>query len=154
MLSSGDGHFGTSLQRQTSRDGHGTMDCLLFRTNDKPGALEEVLRIFWKYDINLSRIESRPAKSDSYTYDFFVDFNSPQGEGERELLMDDLDKVCASATLVAPKEVPWFPRHFKELDACVSHTLDAGSDLESDHPGFQDAEYVVQLCGEMEEERE
>ena len=132
---------GVAFQRQTSRDAQGTMDCLLFRTSDKPGALEEVLRIFWKYDINLSRIESRPAKSDSYTYDFFVDFTAPVGEQAKDSLMAELNKVCASATLLAPKEVPWFPRMFSELDQCVSQTLDAGAELQADHPGFSDADY-------------
>jgi phenylalanine-4-hydroxylase len=37
--------------------------------------------------------------------------------------------------------VQWFPRHISELDLIVDHTLDAGSDLESDHPGFNDKVY-------------
>jgi len=32
--------------------------------------------------------------------------------------------------------VPWFPRKIKELDRSVANILDAGTDLESDHPGF------------------
>lgn len=32
--------------------------------------------------------------------------------------------------------MPWFPRHIEELDKISQKTLDAGSDLESDHPGF------------------
>ncbi len=37
--------------------------------------------------------------------------------------------------------VQWFPRHVSELDLIANRTLDAGTDLESDHPGFNDPIY-------------
>jgi phenylalanine-4-hydroxylase len=37
--------------------------------------------------------------------------------------------------------VQWFPRHISELDMIANRTLDAGIDLESDHPGFNDDVY-------------
>lgn len=37
--------------------------------------------------------------------------------------------------------VQWFPRHVSELDYIANRTLDAGTDLESDHPGFNDPIY-------------
>lgn len=39
------------------------------------------------------------------------------------------------------KSVPWFPRHISELDLVANRILDAGVELQSDHPGFSDATY-------------
>ena len=34
--------------------------------------------------------------------------------------------------------VPWFPRNEGELDVIANKVLEAGVDIESDHPGFSD----------------
>lgn len=34
--------------------------------------------------------------------------------------------------------VPWFPKDVAELDLVANKTLEAGVDIESDHPGFLD----------------
>ena len=39
------------------------------------------------------------------------------------------------------RKVPWFPRHISELDTIANKTMDAGADLQSDHPGFNDPIY-------------
>jgi phenylalanine-4-hydroxylase len=43
--------------------------------------------------------------------------------------------------LLDEKDVHWFPRHISELDLIAHRTMDAGTDLESDHPGFHDMTY-------------
>ncbi len=46
---------------------------LLFAVKDKPGALFNVLNHFAKYNINLTKIESRPLKNKKWEYLFFAD---------------------------------------------------------------------------------
>jgi prephenate dehydratase len=41
---------------------------------DKPGGLYEILEVFAKNNINLTKIESRPSKEKLGSYIFFVDF--------------------------------------------------------------------------------
>lgn len=48
---------------------------LAFSTENKPGALLDVLQIFYNYGINLSYIDSRPSKTQFGEYTFFVDFD-------------------------------------------------------------------------------
>jgi len=52
---------------------------LVFSTENKPGSLYRILAIFNLWDINMTRIESRPAKKKLGQYIFFVDI-----EGHRE----------------------------------------------------------------------
>ena len=44
--------------------------------------------------------------------------------------------------------VPWFPRKIKELDRSVANILDAGTDLESDHPGFSVRDDLITVLGD------
>ncbi len=48
---------------------------LAFSTENKSGALLEILQIFHDYEINLSYIDSRPSKTKFGEYTFFVDFD-------------------------------------------------------------------------------
>ncbi len=45
---------------------------LMFTTDDRPGALLEILNLFYKNNINLSYISSRPSKEDKDNYIFVV----------------------------------------------------------------------------------
>lgn len=46
---------------------------LLFTLNNKPGSLSSVLNIFQEYGLNLSKLESRPARDANWGYTFFAD---------------------------------------------------------------------------------
>src|SRR5689334_45956 len=54
---------------------------------DRPGLLFEILSIFKKHNINLCRIESRPARTRPWAYVFFMDITNNAGTPEaiREL---------------------------------------------------------------------
>ena len=112
-----------------------------FSTKNKPGALEEALRVFWKHDINMTRIVSEPSKSNAKDYDFIIDFEGDAKNAQTKALRETLEAQCHNVEFLEPKVVPWFPTSLQDLDHCVQQTLDAGGDLESDHPGFNDVEY-------------
>mmetsp|Transcript_16923 Transcript_16923/g.30324 ORF Transcript_16923/g.30324 Transcript_16923/m.30324 type:complete len:523 (+) Transcript_16923:145-1713(+) len=107
---------------------------------DGAGSLIEALELFRKRGINLTHIESRPSVIDP-TYSFFVSFQGTLEEDNVRELVNDLIRHTKNVTLMGTEEVPWFPRKISDIDVFAHRTLDAGAELESDHPGFSDHEY-------------
>lgn len=61
------------IARQQARPTGDDKTSLMFTTDDKPGALVEVLRVFQDAGINLSHIDKRPRGRGNWTYTFFID---------------------------------------------------------------------------------
>jgi phenylalanine-4-hydroxylase len=112
---------------------------LLVELKDEPGALETALRAFSAHGVNLTHIESRPARGD--TFDFFVDCEGRREDPGVAAVIASLERTAVKLLVLDRQEVPWFPRHVSELDLIAEHTLEAGVELEADHPGFKDPEY-------------
>ncbi len=54
----------------------GNITALFFSVEDRPGALKDVLEVFYKYNINLRKLESRPDKQRPGKYIFFTEAES------------------------------------------------------------------------------
>ena len=111
---------------------------LLIQADDRTGALRELLAHFTRHKVNLTHIESRPARAGSF--DFYVDCEGAREDAHIRALLGDLEGGYRLLVL-GDREVPWFPRGIEELDRIATHTLDAGGALEADHPGLNDAAY-------------
>lgn len=132
------------IQPHVISGGDGPRMSVLMELTDRVGVLHDVLKYFWKYDVNITRIESRPAKESTegkIRFDFFVDFDGHCDDSRVIKLLTDLAPMTDKLLVLDEKEVNWFPRHISELDLIANRTLDAGSDLLSDHPGFHDQIY-------------
>lgn len=70
---------------------------LCFSIQDQVGGLETVLAALKSMAISLTRIESRPSKTVTHEYDFFVDFDakdSAQVDSVVDQLKQHTKKVC------------------------------------------------------------
>lgn len=74
------------LQKKTGRD----KTSIVFSTENKPGSLYRILDIFSLWDINMTKIESRPAKNKLGRYIFFIDID---GHAEDQDVSDALTMV-------------------------------------------------------------
>ncbi|MGQ9630954.1 MAG: prephenate dehydratase [bacterium] len=67
---------------------------ILFTVKNRVGALHDVLAIFAKHNIDLTKIESRPSRQKLWEYVFFVDAKGhPTEEGMRKALAE-LEEQC------------------------------------------------------------
>jgi len=116
---------------------------LIFKTSHTPGGLQSVIQLFSDHGLNMTHIESRPNKLTEDLYEFSVDFEGHIESSRIQSLLSDLKSKdhCQDVYISDPAMVPWFPQKITDLDSFATKTLDAGSDLEADHPGFHDEVY-------------
>jgi hypothetical protein len=114
---------------------------VLFGVRDKPGALSEALNLFGEHDMDMTHISSRPSKQDMQGFEFEIDFKGDEFDPAVSAFLSSLRERTRHLRVLGKRQVPWFPRHISDFDHFTQKTLDAGEDLESDHPGFNDDEY-------------
>jgi chorismate mutase/prephenate dehydratase len=64
---------------------------ILVYTENKPGALFRVLEPFEKYQLSLTKIETRPSKKEAWEYVFFIDFEGHVKDAVANKLFNALD---------------------------------------------------------------
>jgi chorismate mutase/prephenate dehydratase len=79
------------LSRQKAKRSGDDKTSIMFNTQDKPGALVEVLSVFDRAGVNLTHIDKRPSGRENWQYTFFVD-----AEGHRDDAV--LDRAIAEAS--------------------------------------------------------
>ncbi|MEK7813440.1 MAG: prephenate dehydratase [Candidatus Desantisbacteria bacterium] len=67
---------------------------VMFSVKDRVGALYNMLAPFAKYNVNLTKIESRPSKNTIWEYIFFIDINGHIEDDNVKKAVDDLQKDC------------------------------------------------------------
>ncbi len=67
---------------------------LIFMLKDKIGALYEILGIFNKNKVNLTKIESRPTKKKAWEYMFFADLEGHMADKKTAKTVEELKKSC------------------------------------------------------------
>jgi len=63
---------------------------MVFSAKNKPGALFDALKSFKVYDVNLTKLESRPSKKGNWEYLFFVEFDGDLTEARIQKALAEL----------------------------------------------------------------
>jgi chorismate mutase / prephenate dehydratase len=66
---------------------------ILVSTRNEPGALFRVLEPFHRHGVSLTRIETRPSKTSSWTYVFFIDLAGHAGTPEIRRVLEEVAEV-------------------------------------------------------------
>ncbi|MGJ8694800.1 MAG: prephenate dehydratase [Verrucomicrobiaceae bacterium] len=68
---------------------------ILFSVHDRPGSLVKALQAFDSFEINMSKIESRPSKQKDWEYIFYVDFAGHCDDEAVQKALADLETHCS-----------------------------------------------------------
>jgi phenylalanine-4-hydroxylase len=115
---------------------------IAFDLPSRPGTLWKALEVFKNHSINLTHVENKPCPLPPHTQTFYVHFEGSLSEKKTQSCLKELsDQAIGPIYRVSAPYVPWFPRNIADLDSFSKSTLDAGDQLQSDHPGFNDPVY-------------
>ncbi|MGE9271167.1 MAG: prephenate dehydratase, partial [Verrucomicrobiales bacterium] len=73
---------------------------ILFAIHDRPGSLVRALQAFEHFDINMSKIESRPSKRKDWEYVFYVDLAGHCGDKKLKDAIAALEQHCSMVKLL------------------------------------------------------
>lgn len=82
--------IGREFNQSSGRD----KTSIMFSIKDSVGALCTMLEPFKKYNINLTKIESRPSRRRAWDYFFFIDMEGHAGDENVKKAIDELEKYC------------------------------------------------------------
>ncbi|MCV0373189.1 MAG: prephenate dehydratase [Nitrosarchaeum sp.] len=78
--------LGKQQKKETGKD----KTSIIFSIKHEPGSLYRIIENFHKYNVNLTKIESRPNKTSAWEYNFYVDF---EGHLENPKISEMLEKI-------------------------------------------------------------
>jgi len=96
----------------TSPSGRDKTSIVAFITEDRPGALLEILQTFAQRTINLTKLESRPTKRVLGEYCFFIDMEGHREDPPIADALEELDRTAAKVKFLGS-----YPRALGALDA-------------------------------------
>ena len=89
-----------TLQSDQAEDEEADKSSIILRTDHSPGALYKALGAFYKQDINLTKIESRPIFGQVWQYQFYIDFEAGLSQDATEKAFKELkDNGCTITML-------------------------------------------------------
>ncbi|MFB5631356.1 MAG: prephenate dehydratase, partial [Nitrosopumilaceae archaeon] len=80
------------LSKKSTNESKKDKTSIVFSINHEPGALYQIIEKISKYGINLTKIESRPKKSTSWEYNFYVDFEGHQNNSKVKEMLNKINE--------------------------------------------------------------
>ena len=76
----------------SSTNGQDDTTSIIVGVKNQPGALQSILQPFHDHNIDLTRVETRPAHRGIWNYLFFIDFNGHQDESVAKAILKNLSE--------------------------------------------------------------
>ena len=85
------------LSKKQGKKTHKDKTSIIFSIKHEPGALFRIIEKFNEYEVNLTKIESRPKKDITWEYNFYVDF---EGNAEDAKISEMINKIKENTLLL------------------------------------------------------
>lgn len=79
-------------QKKNSNETGNDKTSIIFSITHEPGSLFRIIENFQKYNVNLTKIESRPTKSTNWEYNFYVDFEGHSKNTQISTMLEEVKK--------------------------------------------------------------
>ena len=63
---------------------------IIFSIKHEPGSLSKIIENFHKNNVNLTKIESRPTRENTWEYNFYVDFQGHKNDSQISFVLDKI----------------------------------------------------------------
>ena len=80
------------LSKNKSQETGNDKTSIIFSIKHEPGSLFRIIENFHKNNINLTKIESRPTKENTWEYNFYVDFEGHQNDSKISEMLENIKK--------------------------------------------------------------
>ena len=82
------------LSKEKSPETGNDKTSIIFSIKHEPGSLHRIIENFHKNSVNLTKIESRPTKTNTWEYNFYVDFEGHENNSKvKEMLKNIKEKT-------------------------------------------------------------
>jgi prephenate dehydratase len=78
------------LSKKESTESENDKTSIIFSIKHEPGSLFRIIENFHKNNVNLTKIESRPTKANTWEYNFYVDFEGHKNDSK---ISEMLEKI-------------------------------------------------------------
>ncbi len=78
------------LSKENNSETGNDKTSIIFSIKHEPGSLFRIIENFHKNNINLTKIETRPTKSNTWEYNFYVDFEGHQSSSKISEMLDTI----------------------------------------------------------------
>ena len=78
------------LSKESNSETGNDKTSIIFSIKHEPGSLFRIIENFHKNNVNLTKIESRPTKTNTWEYNFYVDF---EGHQKNPIISEMLEKI-------------------------------------------------------------
>jgi chorismate mutase / prephenate dehydratase len=88
------------VSRKKNDEKIGKKTSIIFGLKNEPGSLFNAIEAFKNFDINMTKIESRPSKKKKWEYLFIIDFEGNTSQIKVKKALEELTKHCAQVIIL------------------------------------------------------